>query len=85
MEAEAAFNAPDAVLGNRFIKMFFHYDRHNVKSVKDRLGVAGGPKKVEEANKAAEGGEEEEKAKKEEEKAQAIAAIKKNQGHSSID
>ena len=85
MEAEAAFNAPDAVLGNRFIKMFFHYDRHNVKSVKDRLGVAG-PKKVEgEANKASEGGEEEEKAKKEEEKAQAIAAIKKNQGHNSID
>ena len=84
MEAEAAFNAPDAVLGNRFIKMFFHYDRHNVKSVKDRLGVAGGPKKVEES-KAAEGGEEEEKAKKEEEKAQAIAAIKKNQGHNSID
>ena len=84
MEAEAAFNAPDAVLGNRFIKMFFHHDRHNIKSVKDRLGVAG-PKKVEEAKAAGEGGEEEEKAKKEEEKAQAIAAIKKNQGHNSID
>ena len=26
MEAEAAFNAPDAVLGNRFIKMFFHHE-----------------------------------------------------------
>ena len=40
MEAEAAYSAPDAVLGNRFIKMFFHYDR-NAKSVRDRLGGHG--------------------------------------------
>jgi RNA-binding protein 26 len=40
-EATSAFNSAEAVLGNRFIKMFYHYSRHP-QSVKDRLGGGGG-------------------------------------------
>lgn len=36
-EAEEAFNSPDAVLGNRFIKMFYHYDRSHKKAKSDVL------------------------------------------------
>ena len=49
-EAEASINSADAVLGNRFIKMFYHYDKSNSGGgpmtqrtpVKDRLGPATG-------------------------------------------
>ena len=45
-EAEAAFTSSEAVLGNRFIKMFYHYPPppssrggfHSRATVKDRLG-----------------------------------------------
>ncbi len=50
-EAEAAFNSAEAVLGNRFIKMFYHYERPSAppshrgafhtgapKPLRDRLG-----------------------------------------------
>ena len=54
-EAEAALSSPDAVMGNRFIKMFYHYERpqHQQRfphpsqlstSVKDRLGGAAAGK-----------------------------------------
>ena len=68
VEAEAAFSAPDAVLGNRFIEMFFNYDR-NAKSVKERLG--GQPPKKEE-------GDEADKAKKEEAEARRAEQAKKS-------
>ena len=38
-EATAAMNCSDAVLGNRFIKMFYHHEKGNVK---ERLGGSGG-------------------------------------------
>lgn len=56
-EAEASINSADAVLGNRFIKMFYHYDKSGGGGltsgcfktggaqrtpVKDRLGPAAG-------------------------------------------
>ena len=36
-EAEAAINAPEAVLANRFIKVFYH--QPSPTNVRDRLGV----------------------------------------------
>ena len=35
-EAESAMNSADAVLANRFIKVFYH--NHSPKNIKDRLG-----------------------------------------------
>ncbi len=42
-DTEAAFSSAEAVLGNRFIKMFYHYSRPQYpRSVKDRLGAIPG-------------------------------------------
>ncbi len=52
-EAEGAFTSAEAVLGNRFIKMYYHYERptpvpmrggfHSGRSVKERLSLGAQP------------------------------------------
>ena len=42
-EAEGAMNCSDAVLANRFIKVFYHHQA-SLKSLKDRLGTPGPPR-----------------------------------------
>ena len=86
-EAEGAMNCSDAVLANRFIKIFYHH-QNSAKNVRDRLGVSSG--KVElsgdmltktilnqdaSASQQAQMKEESKTA----DRAAAIAAIKKNQ------
>lgn len=77
-DAGTAYNSPDAVLSNRFIKMHFYYNR-------DESHKFGGHKPnprqempVEASEKTPEEIEAQEK-RKAEEKAAAIAAVKKNQ------
>jgi len=78
-EAAAAFNCTEAVLNNRFIKVFWHVEK---QSAKERLGTASTPSNPnnvvlgEKSDKAAEN-EDTEKVKEEKEKA--IQEIQKSQ------
>merc|ERR1719427_2363033 len=77
-EANSAFSTSEAIMNNRFIKVFWHMEKSHVK---DRLGQHGNanlsPVASEEA--PAGQGEPEDAEKAKEDKAQAILAIQKNQ------
>merc|ERR1719508_62095 len=77
-EANSAFSTSEAIMNNRFIKVFWHMEKSHVK---DRLGQHGNanlsPVASEEA--PAGRGEAEDAEKFKEDKAQAILAIQKNQ------
>merc|ERR1719186_1556216 len=77
-EANSAFSTSEAIMNNRFIKVFWHMEKSHVK---DRLGQQGNanlsPVASEEAPAGRGEAEDAEKAK--EDKAQAILAIQKNQ------
>uniref|UniRef100_A0A0K2UTN6 RNA binding motif protein 26 [Ochotona princeps] n=1 Tax=Lepeophtheirus salmonis TaxID=72036 RepID=A0A0K2UTN6_LEPSM len=87
-EAESAFSSSEAVMGNRFIKMFYHYDRPNFNSsllsVKDRLGVDKNKTSEHSGDGSLDNGKPKDEngssiSQKAEEKAAEIAAIQKNQ------
>ena len=76
-EAAAAFNCTEAIMNNRFIKVFWHVEK---QPVKERVGggANNNPNNVVLGDKSEEAAaEEEEKVKEEKEKA--IQAIQKNQ------
>lgn len=89
-EATAAFNSSEAVMNNRFIKVFWHMDKGHVK---DRLGTPTNPNMVlvhedritktisNEGTASKESGEAEDESpeKAKEDKEKAILAIQKNQ------
>ena len=86
-EANAAFNSSEAVMNNRFIKVFWHMEKGHVK---DRLGQHNNSnmvlvhgdrltKTVVNEDATAADGEHENAEKAKEDKAQAILAIQKNQ------
>merc|ERR1719318_2287995 len=81
-EANAAYSTSEAVMNNRFIKVFFHTDKGHVK---DRLGQHGNANMVlvhgagAENDVKEESGDSEDPEKAKEDKAQAILAIQKNQ------
>jgi len=86
-EANAAFNSSEAVMNNRFIKVFWHMEKGHVK---DRLGQHNNSnmvlvhgdrltKTVVNEDATAADGEPENTEKAKEDKAQAILAIQKNQ------
>merc|ERR1719508_346918 len=84
-EANSAFSTSEAIMNNRFIKVFWHMDKSHVK---DRLGQHGNAnlsllhgdlKPVDSEEAPAGQGEAEDAEKVKEDKAQAILAIQKNQ------
>merc|ERR1719427_1068689 len=84
-EANSAFSTTEAIMNNRFIKVFWHMEKSHVK---DRLGQHGnanlsllhGDIKPGDSEEATAGqGEAEDAEKIKEDKAQAILAIQKNQ------
>lgn len=88
-EANAAFNSSEAVMNNRFIKVFWHMDKGHVK---ERLGQHNNSNMVlvhgdkltktvqnEDATPEGENANPEDTEKAKEDKAQAILAIQKNQ------
>ncbi|XP_059079466.1 zinc finger protein swm-like [Tigriopus californicus] len=77
-DAGTAYNSPDAVLSNRFIKMHFYYNRDEGHKFGGHKSNPRQEVQVEEPEKTPEEIEAQEK-RKAEEKAAAIAAVKKNQ------
>merc|ERR1719186_578353 len=84
-EANSAFSTSEAIMNNRFIKVFWHMEKSHVK---DRLGQHGNAnlsllhgdiKPVDSEEAPAGQGEAEDAEKVKEDKAQAILAIQKNQ------
>merc|ERR1719186_1668083 len=77
-EANSAFSTSEAIMNNRFIKVFWHMEKSHVK---DRLGQHGNANLSSVACEEAPAGqgEAEDAEKAKEDKAQAILAIQKNQ------
>merc|ERR1719508_708231 len=77
-EANSAFSTSEAIMNNRFIKVFWHMEKSHVK---DRLGQHGNANLSHVASEEAPAGqgEAEDPEKTKEDKAQAILAIQKNQ------
>lgn len=84
-EAHAAFKSTEAVLNNRFIKVFWHYDSKDARNgnVKERLGPANNHKQANNENVAVNAGamtfvKKPEKS-TDEQKAKALAQLKNTQ------